>query len=508
VFRFETLGVPDVAIALLTPDEKFVVGATIGLFGGPRWFGGRSGSDRGTVGAGATDRLRGPSSAVDSVAESLRRAGTERGRASDAPVDRCERVLDTEPSVGSPVETPPTLRGVHPNTGWARNVRTVTGEVVGSSDGGPTQTFTLATTPAFEPSVWVDELSALPRPEREALESERPDGVERVVGPDGTTRAFWVRWTAVVDRHSSGPDDRHYVVDPTAGRIEFGDGTNGAIPPRGRDNVRADYSTGGGVGGNVPAGSVTDLVSSIAFVDEVRNVDPGDGGADAESRAAALERAPKALRDRDRAVAAADYERLALAASRRLARAKCVPQLNTDRERAPGWVTVVVVPQSGARRPTPSSSLRQTVRERLSAATPASVTAADQSQLVVRGPSYVEVSVAADVVAVEAATSVSAVESAASDAVAAFLHPLTGGSEAGGWAFGELPCLAELYALLESVSGVDHVRSLSVTFRGADDEVTVDEDAAVPRVPADTLVHSGAHEFAVRRVESPAGGVE
>jgi hypothetical protein len=126
----------------------------------------------------------------------------------------------------------------------------------------------------------------------------------------------------------------------------------------------------------------------------------------------------------------------------------------------------------------------------------------------VRGPSYVEVSVAADVVAVEAATSVSAVESAASDAVAAFLHPLTGGSEAGGWAFGELPCLAELYALLESVSGVDHVRSLSVTFRGADDEVTVDEDAAVPRVPADTLVHSGAHEFAVRRVESPAGGVE
>jgi hypothetical protein len=46
--------------------------------------------------------------------------------------------------------------------------------------------------------------------------------------------------------------------------------------------------------------------------------------------------------------------------------------------------------------------------------------------------------------------------------VAAFLHPLTGGFDGHGWDFGRRPHRSDLYALIEAVPGVDHVRALDV----------------------------------------------
>jgi hypothetical protein len=46
-----------------------------------------------------------------------------------------------------------------------------------------------------------------------------------------------------------------------------------------------------------------------------------------------------------------------------------------------------------------------------------------------------------------------------------FLHPLTGGPDGQGWAFGRRPHHSDLSALLEKVGGVDHIRSLSVTLQ-------------------------------------------
>jgi hypothetical protein len=63
-----------------------------------------------------------------------------------------------------------------------------------------------------------------------------------------------------------------------------------------------------------------------------------------------------------------------------------------------------------------------------------------------------------------------------------FLHPLTGGLEGKGWAFGRKPYRSDLLALLEGTPGVDHLRSLSVTEKG---EVR----------PGRFLVFSGNHEI-------------
>jgi hypothetical protein len=49
-----------------------------------------------------------------------------------------------------------------------------------------------------------------------------------------------------------------------------------------------------------------------------------------------------------------------------------------------------------------------------------------------------------------------------STALERFLHPLTGGPDGQGWAFGRKPHGSDLSALIEAVEGVDHVRALTV----------------------------------------------
>jgi predicted phage baseplate assembly protein len=436
----------------------------------------------------------GSASAVESAAEtasgSADAAENDDADATACAVPACARRLETTPPALAAGTAPPDLRGLALNAGWAANVRTVADEPLGSSDGTQHQTFALAAAPVTEATVVVDELSSLSTAERDALEAAHPDAVTPVRGPDEALAAFWVEWTAVDDLLGSGPDDRHYHLDRVAGRVTFGDGTHGRVPPIGDANLEATYRTGGGAAGNVTAGTVTELVSAIPFVDSVTNPVAADGGADVESTDAVLVRGPRAVRDRGRAVTAPDFERLARAASRKVARARCVPGLDASGDHTAGWVTVLVVPETSERKPAPSVELRRRVRETVAAAAPASLVAS--GRLVVRGPAFVEARVDASVTAT-AGVGLSAVESRVEAALTAHLNPLTG-RDGAGWAFGNLPCLSDLYALVEGVEGVDHVETLTLTLVGSGDPITVGEGAALPSVSDDVLVFSGVHD--------------
>ena len=414
----------------------------------------------------------------------------------------CSEFVATEPPGGEPTTASPTVAGLYLNAGWARNVEAVADEVLGGSDGERGQAFAVANPPVLEPTLWVDESSALSVPQMSTLETARPADVIRETGSDGAVRAFWVRWAHVDTFVDSDGSDRHYVLDRVEGRVRFGDGNRGRIPPRGSDNVRASYVTGGGRTGNVPAGTVTDLKSGLPFVEAVTNPVAGFGGAEAEETDDVLERAPRELRDRNRAVTPADFERLAVDASRLVARARCFAGMDRAGAYAPGWVTVLLVPDDGSERPAPSTGLLETVEESLSAHAPVALVARDR--LVVRGPSYVGVGVDADVV-VSKADTLGAIEERVEAALAAFLHPLTGGHERTGWRFGELPSRSDVFAVLEGIAGVDHVASLSLVFEG-DGTVTSTEGVEPPTTSPDALVYGATHDLALRRAVGPGGG--
>jgi predicted phage baseplate assembly protein len=430
------------------------------------------------------------SQVVDDATDSESGADESTADAAPAETPPCEPTLQTTPHTARPTRAAPAVAGLYRNVAWAADVRRITDERVGSSTGGPDQQFTLRATPVLNVTVRVDEAPALSDAAREALLAD-PDesvGVER--GDDGEIRRVFVTWTRVPDLLSSGPEDRHYVLDALTGDLRFGDGTRGRKPPRSRDGLRADYETGGGRAGNVPAGAVTDLVSSLAFVDGVTNPIPADGGSEAESTAAVLDRAPRALRDRGRAVTPADVERVAATASRQLARIRCLPRVDDTGASRPGWVSLLLVPDTDDPRPTPSVTLRDAVTAGVGERLPASVVAGDR--LSVRGPSYVTAAVTVAVVG-DGSRTVGTLEATVTDELTAFLHPVTGGPDGEGWPFGRLPGPGDLFARLEDLDGVDHVADLVVRFDADGDSVTVAPGETPPAVADDVLVASGSH---------------
>lgn len=375
---------------------------------------------------------------------------------------------------GYPV--PPVLERVLPNTTWAAHTVRTTDETLGSGNGEPGQAFRTTRAPVLPGETLEVREPELPSAEeRERILAEAgPDAIRVVEDEAGRPAEVWVRWTRVPDFFGSGPRSRHYTLERWSGAVAFGDGRRGMIPPRGRGNLRlAAYLSGGGPEGNRPAGSVTALRTTVPYVTAVANPEPAAGGAAGESVEQARQRGPRMIRHRDRAVALADYEDLAFEASPELALAHAIP----PRVEVVGTVALVVVPRGAEARPAPSLELLARVREHVGARVSPTV------DLVVQGPDWVRVTVAAEVVParLEAASEVHAAVLAR---VAAFLHPLTGGSGGEGWPFGRRPHRSDLYALVETTPGVDHVRAL---------EVATDE---MPH-PERSLVYGGGHRIAV-----------
>ena len=102
----------------------------------------------------------------------------------------------------------------------------------------------------------------------------------------------------------------------------------------------------------------------------------------------------------------------------------------------------------------------------------------------------VDVAVEVALVAIEGG---SAVKRSVEQALARFLHPVTGGLDRNGWDFGRKPHSSDLYALLEAVPGVDHLRSLQVV-----------ENEERPGVLASGrfLVYSGTHDIRLTYAET------
>ena len=228
------------------------------------------------------------------------------------------------------------------------------------------------------------------------------------------------------------------------------------------------------------------------------------------------------LRHRDRAITGEDLEDLAFAASADVVRVAAVVPRSSDptnlwlAQEAPmpreghlqvaaGRVGVIIVPAGEERRPTPSLGLLRQVHDHLRARTPAT------AEVWVAGPEWIRVTVTARVVP-RSPLDADAVRTRVRTAVERFLHPLTGGAGGEGWAFGRKPHRSELFAVVEAVAGVDHVRSLAVVTTPESStlaprlEAVLDRSltelrettaADLQRWLARALVYSGDHDIAV-----------
>jgi predicted phage baseplate assembly protein len=348
----------------------------------------------------------------------------------------------------------PSLRRLVLNTVPAIQAIRLENELLGSSNGRPSQLFHTARAPVIdEVTLEVREFGALPSSEANAARDVAD-----------TQQQTWVRWSRVADFQASDMRARHFTLDPLAGAVRFGDGAHGRIPPAGPNNIRLrSYRTGGGKRGNRPAQAITQLRTTVPYVESVTNCEPSAGGLDTEDSSSMRRSAAAWLRHRQRAVCADDYADLAREASPEVASAMCVAARDLvpdplSRVASPGVVSVVVVPRSAESRPQPSFVLVRRVKEFLDARRPIG------ADLAVLGPEYLAVDIDAEIaVVLESSPAETARE--CERRLRAFLHPVDGGPDGDGWAFGQQPHLSDFYPLLGGVDGVDYIRSLRIAFR-------------------------------------------
>ncbi len=357
------------------------------------------------------------------------------------------------------------FRGIHPNSVWATQTQTIENELLGSSGAQAGEVLFFRHTPVLEgEAVEVRELEGpraaveLPILRDEILREGMTDADIRTVTDrrSGQVSEAWVRWRVRPNLFFSGPGDRDLVIERTQGRIIFGDGARGRIPPAGADNIRAlNYRSGGGLAGNVSAGSISQLLSGVV-ASSITNPRAAEGGADTESVESVLRRGPQVIRHRHQALTRADFETLAREASPAVASARALPGTHPNGRPAPGWVTLVIVPQSNDAQPQPSFELRRRVRDFLLARSPASM-----GGLAVIGPVYLPIGVEAVVAALNPSEA-GPVGERVGLALARFLHPLTGGPEGAGWDFGRGVYLSDVAAVLEAIEGVDYVETINL----------------------------------------------
>jgi hypothetical protein len=363
-------------------------------------------------------------------------------------------------------ECRPKLGRILLNTVPATQTMTLKNEVLGSANARPLQRFHASRVPILDDvQLLVREPEIPPQDEVSRIyDQEGPDALDITRNSLGEIEKIWVRWHEVDDFISSGNRDRHFVVDRLSGEIQFGDGKQGQIPPSGLNNMRLRrYRTGGGAFGNKPPGSITQLRASVPYVDSVVNLEPAGGGQDIEDWESVRARGSRWLRHRDRVVTLEDYEDLARLAAPAVARAKCYPNRNLaspsyDSIKKPGVISLIVVPRSRDRWPLPDLNLLLRVKDFINQRR------LPDAELVVLAPEYVQVCVEA-VIVPETASSGADLLAQCRLALDRYLHPLTGGADGSGWAFAERPHESDLYGVLESIRGLDHVRTLDFSLK-------------------------------------------
>jgi hypothetical protein len=173
---------------------------------------------------------------------------------------------------------------------------TVKDEILGSGNAAPLQSYALKKKP----------LTYLPSTDPQGLAAVQSTLIVSVNG---------VRWQEQPTLAASAPTEQVFTTtldDAGQTTAVFGDGTNGAVPATGVDNIHARYRKGLGSSGNVAAGAVQQLIDSVAGLQQVVNPQPTGGGADPESISNIRGNAPASVRTFGRAVSVEDYAALAL----------------------------------------------------------------------------------------------------------------------------------------------------------------------------------------------------
>ena len=276
-------------------------------------------------------------------------------------------------------------------------------------------------------------------------------------------------WQQLANFSGAGLNDRVYQFDASTGSVIFGDGIRGKRPAPGERIRAARFYAGGGASGNLPAGSVRQLLSGNAAELQVQQDWPLSGGQEAESVAQAEQRIPAELRHRDRAVTREDF--IQLAQDNPLVpvgRAELIPGLMPGNSPAaiqtdvPGVVALLVMPPAepalGAA-PRPSAGLLNDLFRYLAPRTLLG------TELYVLSPQFVPVALSLSLEVMDRSNLTSILQAVEKNLLASLWPLAPGGFNGTGWPLGRELDVNELRTLAGRTPGVLAINELQLYYQ-------------------------------------------
>ena len=322
-------------------------------------------------------------------------------------------------------------------------------------------------------------------------------------GPSLELEVAGTLWKPVTSFDDATPDSEQYVLDAESGTVLFGNGLNGRVPMPGQDIRARLYRTTEGKTGNVVKNLEWKFQTAIVPGVTFKNVESGAGGAGPEPLDEMELRVRAYLSRPYRAVTIGDIERLALSTPLvHVARAVALPDCPV-----PGRITVVTVSKVRPGRSGPPKPPSDAFLGAVSAHLQQRRLLCDDLRVV--APVYVEVRVAASLRLTKGAGAAAVIERARR-AIDRFLdgEDLTSLSQTPSdsepspsacptrWPFGRAVFPSEVYAVLDGVTGVDAVPTLSLTGLKGGVPLAPDSTGAIV-IPRIGLVFPGPHQLTV-----------
>ena len=236
----------------------------------------------------------------------------------------------------------PVVNRIYFNTVMVSNVDSHKEELFAMNIYSENAELKLASEDVLELDLYINEIDSIR--EKELAELENDDRIIRVSGSGGIDSEIWVKWSEVNSFAVENNESRCYLLDRSTGKITFGNGRKGRIPPVSDvNNIRVRYTTGGGERTNIPAGKIGGLERSYGFVSTAVNPKSFYGGSDTETIHQAMRRNAVMLRTQGKAVTIRDLESITFNASRNIRKLRCISGRNASGSPESGAVTLVVL---------------------------------------------------------------------------------------------------------------------------------------------------------------------